>query len=161
LLGLCLHILQFEDTREKLDDTSSSIISAINSRCQCSLTVNHISTAKFLCISDRKVVLYRAVLSGLPDCSQVLSYIQQWINGDQVYIFVQGNRMEVYPNCPTEVDSLTAQAHCLIATPTPTPTPTQAPIFGPAIGGGVGGVVLIGIIIVAIAVCIYRHNKQR
>ena len=78
-----------------------------------------------------------------------------------MYISVQGNRIEVYPNCPTEVDSLTAQAHCSIATPTPTQAPTQAPIFGPAVGGGVGGVVLIGIIIGAVVVCVYRHNKQR
>ena len=70
-----------------------------------------------------------------------------------MYISVQGNRIEVYPNCPTEVDSLTAQAHCSIVTSTP--------IFGPAVGGGVGGVVLIGIIIGAVVVCVYRHNKQR
>ena len=104
--------LQFQDTREKLDDITSSVISAINSRCQCSLTLTTDSEI-FLCTSDQQVVLYRAELSGHPDCAQVLSYIEQWISGGQTSVIVQSNSIKVYPNCPTEVDSLTAQADCV------------------------------------------------
>ena len=153
MVGLCLHLLQFEDTREKLADVTNTIISAINSRCQCSLTVNQISTANFLCTSDGQVVLYRAKLSGHPNCTQVLSYIKQWASEGQTSILVQGNNIEVYPNCPIEVDSLIAQANCS--------TPENR--IG-AIAGGVGGVVLIGIIIVAVVVtcvCIRYKKKQR
>ena len=153
MVGLCSHLLQFEDTREKLADVTNFIISAINSRCQCSLTVNQIRTANFLCTrSDEQVVLYRAELSGHPNCTQVLSIIEQWASGGQMSILVQGNSIQVYPNCPIEVDSLTAQANC------PTPSPNGA------IGGGVGGVVLIGIIIVAVVVtfvCVCRHKKKQ
>ena len=151
MVGLCLHVLQFEDTREKLADITSSIISAVNSRCQCSLTASQISNASFLCTNERQV-LYRAKLSGHPECAQVLSIIEQWASGGQMSILVQGNSIQVYPNCPIEVDSLTAQANC------PTPSPIGA------IGGGVGGVVLFGIIIVAVVVtcvCICRYNEKQ
>ena len=162
MVGLCLHLLQFEDTREKLADVTNSIISAVNSRCRCSLTLNQISTANFLCISDRQVVLYRAKLSGHPNCTQVLSYIKQWANEGQTSILVQGNSIEVYPNCPIEVDSLTAQADCIRPTTVGTHSTPQNHIG--AIGGGVGGVVLIGIIIVAVVVtcvCVCRHKKKQ
>ena len=170
MVGLCLHLLQFEDTREKLADVTSSIITSINSRCQCSLTVNHISTASFLCTSERQVVLYRAILSGHPDCAQVLSYIQQWASGGQMYILVQGNSIEVYSNCPIEVDSLTAQANCSTSSPenhSSTSSPenhssTSSPEnhIG-AIGGGVGGVVLIIVAVVVTCVCVCRYKKKQ
>ena len=83
--------LQFQNTRENLADITSSIISAVNSTCRCSLTVSQISTEHFLCTSDRQVVLYRAELSGRSDCAQVLSYIEQWVSGSQRSILVQGN----------------------------------------------------------------------
>ena len=59
------------------------------------------------------MVLYRAELSGHPDCAQVLSYIEQWISGGQTSVIVQSNSIIVYPNCPIEVDSSTAQADCV------------------------------------------------
>ena len=183
MLGLCSYHLQFQNTREKLTDITSSIISAVNSRCQCSLTVNQISTEHFLCTSDRQVVLYRAKLSGRPDCAQVLSYIQQWVFEGQTYILVQGNIIEVYPNCPIGVSSLTAQANCTrpptVGTDSTSPVTTGAmnnegTVAGEtpessgntvAVVGGVGGVLFIGIIILAAVVafmCIHRHrNKQR
>ena len=153
--------LQFQNTAEKLADITSSIISAVNSRCRCSLTVDHISTEHFLCTSDEQVVLYRAELSGRPDCAQVLSYIQQWVNGSQTSILVQGNSLEVYPNCPIRVQSLTAQTDCVRST---TPGPDSGSIGIIAAGGGVGGVLLIGVIILAAVVtcmCIYRRKKRR
>jgi len=115
-LSLDNHPLQFQNTEGKLADIASSITSAVNSRCQCSLTVNHLTTQLFLCISDQQVVLYRAELSGRPDCAQILSYIEQWVNGSQKSLLVQSNIIEVYHDCPIEVDSLLAQADC--ATPT-------------------------------------------
>ena len=155
MVGLCFDLLQFEDTREKLADVTSSIITSINLRCQCSLTVNHISNANFLCTRDRQVVLYRAILSGHPDCTQVLSYIKQWASGGQTSILVQGNSIEVYPNCPIEVDSLTAQANCS----TPSPENYIGAIGGGV--GGVGGVVLIIVSVVVTCVCICRHKKKQ
>ena len=175
MLGLCFYHLQLQNTRGKLADITSSIISSVNSRCQCSLTVNHISTEHFLCTSDRQVVLYRAELSGRPDCAQVLSYTEQWVFEGQTYILVQGNIIEVYPNCPIEVSSLTAQANCSRPTTVGTEsTSTITTVAGGtpessgnivAVVAGVGGVLFIGIIALATVVafmCIQRHrNKQR
>ena len=164
--------LQFRDTREKLADITSSVISAINSRCQCSLTSSHIRTNSeiFHCTSDRQVVLYRAELSGHPDCEQVLSYIEQWIRGGQTSVIVQSNSIKVYSNCPIEVDSLTAQADCVRPTTfgTDSTTPIATAVEGgfgiTPIAGGVGGVVLIAIIVLAAVlacICVHRCKKKR
>ena len=183
MLGLCSYHLQFQNTREKLAGITSSIITAVNSRCRCSLTANHISSAHFVCTSDQQVVLYRAELSGRPDCAQVLSYIQQRVSEGQAYILVEGNIIEVYPNCPIEVSSLTAQANC--SRPTTVGTDSTSPVTTGVINNeetvagetpgssgnivavvaGVGGVLFTGIITLAAVVafmCIHRHrNKQR
>ena len=171
ILEFCLYVcaLQFQNTREKLADITSSIISAINSRCQCSLTVNHISTEHFLCTSDQKVVLYRAELSRNLDCTRVLSHIEQWASGGQASILVQGNSIEVYPNCPVEVDSLLTPADCTRPTTVGTHSTSSVPsgIEGNlgtiAAGGGIGGVVLIAIIILtAVITCMcVRSQKKR
>ena len=175
MLGLCSYHLQFQNTREKLAGITSSIITAVNSRCRCSLTANHISSAHFVCTSDQQVVLYRAELSGRPDCAQVLSYIQQRVFEGQAYILVEGNIIEVYPNCPIEVSSLTAQANCsrpaTVGTDSTSPITTVAGETSESSGNivavvaGVGGVLFIGIITLAAVVafmCIHRHrNKQR
>ena len=161
-------LLQFEDTREKLADVTNSIISTINLRCQCSLTVNQISTANFLCTSDRQVVLYRAELSGRSDCTQVLSYIEQWVSGSQRSMVVQGSITEVYPSCPIEVDSLMAQTECVRPT-TIGPVTESVEItavggggVGGGVGGAVGGAVLIGIIVLGAVVYVCMHkNKHR
>ena len=116
------------------------------------------------------MVLYRAELSGHPDCAQVLSYIEQWISGGQTSVIVQSNSIKVYPNCPIEVDSLTAQADCV--RPTTFGTDSTMPIatgveesFGiTPVAGGVGGVVLVGIIILAavvVCMCVHRHKTKR
>ena len=115
------------------------------------------------------MVLYRAELSGHPDCAQVLSYIEQWISGGQTSVIVQSNSIKVYPNCPIEVDSLTAQADCV--RPTTFGTDSTTPIatgveesFGiTPVAGGVGGVVLVGIIILAavvVCMCVHRHKTR-
>ena len=160
---LCFYPLQFQNTREKLADITSSIISAVNSRCQCSLTANHISTAHFVCTSDRQVVLYRAELFGHKDCVQVLSYIEQWVRQNQTSVIVQGNSMKVYPNCPIEINSLTSETGCV--RPTTAGPPSGSFQTTEAVAGGVGGVLSIGIIILAAVVacmCVSRHrNKQR
>ena len=157
-----IYILQFQNTAEKLADIASSVISAVNSRCQCSLTEDQISTEHFLCTNDERVVLYRAELSERPDCAQVLSYIQQWVNGSQTSILVQGNSLVVYPNCPITVQSLTAQADCVRST---NPGPQDSGSIGIiAAGGGVGGALFIGIVVLAAVVtcmCIYRRRRQR
>ena len=151
-MGLCLYSLQFRNTEGKLADITSSIISAVNSRCQCSLTVNHLPTQLFLCISDQQLVLYRAELSGRPDCGQVLSYIEQWVNGSQNSLLVQSNIIEVYHDCPIEVDSLMAEADCVTSTSN-TPTATGGMnIIGAIVGVGVGGVLFITMILVALVV---------
>ena len=145
-----------------------SIGSSVNSRCQCSLTVNHITNEHFLCTSDQQVVLYRAQLSGHPDCARVLSYIQQWINGGQTSIVVQSNSINVDPYCPIEVASLTAQADCERSTAVTDSGSVEITDVGGGVGEGVGGavgiVVLIGIIILAavvVCMCIRRHKKNK
>ena len=150
--------LQVQNTREKLADITSSIISAVNSRCQCSLTVNHVSAEHFFCTSDQRVVLYRAELSGHLDCEQVLSRIEQWIGAGQTHILVQGSNTGVYPNCPIEVNSLPTQIDCVRTTTTDT---VSERVGITAVGGGVGGVVLIGIMILAAVVCVCRYKHKR
>ena len=152
-----LIFLQVLNTGEKLADLTSSIISAVNVKCKCSLTINQISTEHFLCTSDRQVVLYRAELSRHLDCEQVLSHIEEWINGSQTHI-VQSNITEVYPNCPIEVDTLPTQIDCVRSTTIDTVSERVGPT---AIGAGVGGVVLIGILILAAIVCVCRHKKKQ
>ena len=105
------------------------------------------------------MVLYRAELSGHLDCEQVLSHIEQWIGGGQTHIVVQGTSTAVYPNCPIEVDSLPTQIDCVRSTTTDTGSER---VGITAVGGGVGGGVLIGIMILAAAVCVCRYkHKQR
>ena len=169
--GIVTHaniFLQFHDTREKLADITSSILSAVDSRCQCSLTVNHISSEHFLCTSDQQVVLYRAQLSGHSNCAQVLLYIKLWVNGGQRSILVQGNITEVYPSCPIEVNSLVAQEDCVRPTTVgPATESVQSTTVGGAVGGvvggvggAVGGVVPIGIIVLAAVVCVCTYKKK-
>ena len=157
--------LQLHNTTEKLADITISIISAVNSRCQCSLTVNHITNEHFLCTSDQQVVLYRAKLSGHSDCARVLSYIQQWVNGGQRSILVQGNITEVYPSCPIGINSLVAQADCARPTTVGPATESVQSItvggaVGGTVGGAVGGVVLIGIIVLAAVVCVCTYKNK-
>ena len=83
------------------------------------------------------MVLYQAELSRHLDCEQVLSHIEQWINGSQTRIVVQGNITEVYPNCPIEVDSLPTQLDCVRSTTIDT---VSERVESTAIEGGVGGV---------------------
>ena len=144
--------------RQKLADITSSIISAVNLRCQCSLTINHISAKHFLCTSDQHVVLYKAELSGHSDCEQVLSHIEQLISGGQTHIVVQGTITAVYPNCPVEVDSLPTQIDCVRSTTTDTGSES---VGITAVGGGVGGVVLTGIMVLATAVCVCRYKRKQ
>ena len=122
----------------------------------------------FLCTSDQQVVLYRAQLSGHSDCARVLSYIQQWINGGQTSIVVQSNSINVDPNCPIEVASLTAQADCERSTAGTDSGSVEITDVGGGVGEGVGGavgiVVLIGIIILAavvVCMCIHRHKQNK
>ena len=150
--------LQVQNTRQKLADITSSITSAVNLRCQCSLTVNHISAEHFLCTSDQHVVLYRAELSGHSDCAQVLSHIEQWVGGGQTHIVVRSTSTAVYPNCPIEVDSLPTQIDCVRSTTTDTGSER---VGITAVGGGVGGVVLIGIMVLAAVVCVCRYKHKR
>ena len=105
------------------------------------------------------MVLYRAELSGHPDCAEVLSHIEQWISGGQTSIVVQGTSIEVYPNCPIEVDSLPTQMDCVRSTTIDT---VSESVGITAVGGGVGGVVLIGIMTPAAVVCVcrYKHNRR-
>ena len=114
------------------------------------------------------MVLYRAQLSGHPDCARVLSYIQQWINGGQTSIVVQSNSINVDPYCPIEVASLTAQADCERSTAVTDSGSVEITDVGGGVGEGVGGavgiVVLIGIIILAavvVCMCIRRHKKNK
>ena len=122
------------------------------------ITINQISTEHFLCTSDRQVVSYRAELSRHLDCEQVLSHIEQWINGSQTRIVVQGTSTEVYPNCPIEVDTLPTQLDCVRSTTIDT---VSERVEITAIGGGVGGVVLIGIMTLAAIVCVCKYKKKR
>ena len=153
---LILIFLQVLNTGGKLADIT--ITSAVNAKCPFSLTINQISTEHFLCTSDQQVVLYRAELSRHLDCEQVLSHIEEWINGGQTCIVVQGTSTEVYPNCPIEVDTLPTQIDCVRSTTIDT---VSERVGVTAIGGGVGGVVLIGILILAAIVCVCRHKKKR
>ena len=116
------------------------------------------------------MVLYRAELSGHPDCAQVLLYIEQWIRGGQTSVIVQSNSIKVYSNCPIEVDSLTAQADCVRSTARTDSGSVEITDVGggvgEGVGGAVGGVVLIGIIILAALVAcmclrIHKKNKRR
>ena len=148
--------------KEKLADITSSVISAVNSRCQCSLAVNHISTEHFLCTSGQQVVLYRAELHGSHDCAQVLSYIEQWVGEGQTSVIVHGNSVKVDPNCPVEINSSTSETDCV--RPTTAGPPSGSFLNTGAITGGVGGVLSIGIIILAAVVagmCVGRHRKKQ
>ena len=123
---------------------------------------------------DPQVVLYRAELSGHPNCSEVLSSIEQWVRVGHASIF-NSNSIAVRANCPTEVESLTAQAECsslttTAATTTITATPTGAlnnngegfGVIGP-VTGGLGGVIFaVGVLTLgAVVMYVYRHKKQR
>ena len=104
------------------------------------------------------MVLYRAQLYGHSNCAQVLLYIKQWVNGVQRSILVQGNITEVYPSCPIEVNSLVAQADCV--RPTTVGPATESVEITTAVGGAVGGVVLIGIIVLAVVVCVCTYKNR-
>jgi len=119
---------------------------------------------------DPQVVLFRAELSGHPNCSKVLSSIEQWVRVGHASILVQRNNIAVRANCPIEVESLTAQAECsrlttTATTTTITTTPTGAG-FGmiELVAGGIGGVVFVIGVLVLGAVLVFmcaRHKKRR
>ena len=79
----------------------------------------------------------------------------------------------MYPNCPIEVDSLTAQADCTCVRPTSLAQTQQHLLqqecmeesFGMTpVAGTVGEVVVVGIIILAAVVaymCVHRHKKKK
>jgi len=120
---------------------------------------------------DPQVVLYRAELSGHPNCSEVLSSIEQWVRLGHASI-LNSNSIAVRANCPTEVESLSAQAECsrLTTTATITTTPTGAlnnngegfGVIGP-VTGGLGGVIFaVGVLTLgAVLMYVYRHKKQK
>ena len=162
-LEFSLYPLQFQNTEEKLADITNSIITAVNARCQCSITANHISTGHFLCTTNPQVVLYRAKLSGRPDCAQVLPYIDNWVSRGPS-ILVQSNSIAVEATCPTEVDSLTAQADCERPTSGTSAALNSGGGFGliGAIAGGIGGVIFVSIIILgAVVVCMCARLKKK
>jgi len=123
---------------------------------------------------DTQVVLFRAELSGHPNCSQVLSYIEHWVRVGHASV-LNNNSISLQASCPIEVESLTAQAECsrlttTATTTTITTTPTGAlndngegfGVIGPVIGGLGGVIFAVGVLTLgAVVVYVYRHKKQK
>ena len=110
-------------------------------------------------------VLYRAGISANDDgdCGNVISRISDWVDAT-VAITVQGNRLDLNPICPLEIDSFEELPEC------PTPFVTdQGPLTEEALdltiiiaaGAGGGGLLLfVCVVIVGVVCCVKKAKKK-
>ena len=180
--------VQFEETSDKLLVITATIISIVSEMCGCLLDEAIISNEEFSCTIEPKEVLFRAVLSGSEDeeCTEVLSYIHQWLETGTASISILGNRVMVSPNCAVEIESFDDPPDCstqpatttlplgtqvttstslkmVTSTPQKASSSGEEPDITLLIGTATGGtVVLVSIfIVIVLIVSIHRQRKKK
>ena len=107
------------------------IASILNTRCNCGLTLAHISQGEFSCQKSEsdKSINYRARIKGTSNRSAIdlVALLQSWVQSGAASINIQSVRYGVHPNCKTALDNIHA-LNCGISPLTPPPpSPSTKP----------------------------------
>ena len=81
-----------------------AVVSAINTRCNCRLPENTISSGVFSCRGAQNVVSYRSTVTGL-NATQLIGHIKDWVSGAAT-IRMDWYLMDVYSSCPVDIGTL-------------------------------------------------------
>ena len=158
-------IIQQRETISKANDIKEEIIRNLNSRCECSLTVDLITDPGFLCSeSDQTVVSFRAELHGSP-IQQLRDSLEEWLNETTSSISVRAISYDIEDYCSVIVHS---EADQPCSYPTGVTTTATAASEGPSydfaiIVGGAAGVLTVLILAVAcgVVICVIVCTKTK
>ena len=145
-------------------DLTSSVESSITDHCKCSLAKDHIVDGEFRCLDvDPEAVIFRAKLTG-SECTQLLSYMEEWVSSGQASALVQGNRLIVDPSCMVGIESLNSAPGCSRPTTAATVTggtaqsapATLVPVIAAVVGVVFAVVIVIALVIIIVCWCCRR-----
>ena len=113
-----ISLLQSDDAIEKSSDIIQEVVNELNSRCQCPVEVDQITTAGFICFPESPTaVTFRAKISGSQQVltSQLISFLEEWTSSS-VLILVQAQLLSVDGSCDVEISSASVP-ECVATTP--------------------------------------------
>ncbi len=133
----------------------SAFAAEVESHCGCGFSSMVMTAPLFRCFpgSDRAVT-FQATLTD----SRLLTPIQDWIQTNG-FIPIQNILIEVDKSCPVEISSL-ADTECTNQ-PTAAGSSDIAAVVGRVAGGAVGLVLLVGVVVIVIAVLLFKGRRQR
>ena len=145
-----------------INDVTTGLVAAIEGRCGCGFTREHISNSFVQCFSESpQQITFRAQLNQTSQSSTVklVSYIEQWIKNPGSLV-VQGSLLQLNSTCPLVIADQFVASECPLDPTTSDPPSSQSDSTG-AIVGGVVGILLALILAITAIVIAYLVLKQR
>lgn len=155
---------QQSGTAGKVEDIKNEIVSNLNGRCECGISISHITNSRLLCPGgDKPAVTFRAKLHGTLNSPvhELSNYLEEWLRVEGSFIVVQSIQYGVINFCSANISSSIEEV-CNNISATSVTT-TQGPGFIVAIIGGVAAVsaVLILAVISGLVICVVVCAKMR
>ena len=149
-------IIQFQDSKDKIEDITIAIVDVLKSKCDCSATTGILNEAVFLCTSDPEVVVYQAIVTGTSSigCSEIVHLMTEWVRNENPNVLVQNNLLTVDGSCAVEIESFGNTPECVDQQEES--DDKMIYIIG---GAGAGAVALIILLLILISVCVYLKAK--
>ena len=119
-----ISLLQSDNAIGKSSDIIQEVVNELSRRCQCSVEVDQITTAGFICFPESPTaVTFRAKISGSQQVlsSQLISFLEEWTSSS-VRILVQAQLLSVDGSCDVEISSA-SDPECVSVSTTSTPSP--------------------------------------
>ena len=159
---------QSDNAIGKSSDIIQEVVNELNRRCQCSVEVDQITNAGFICFPESPTaVTFRAKISGSQQVltSQLISFLEEWTSSS-VLILVQAQLLSVDGSCDVEISSA-SDPECVSVSTTSVSTPT---VSTPSPSGlnvtlisiiAVVAILLLAIIVVILALLLARWKHKR
>ncbi len=147
-----------------MEDVRKGLQEAVNERCECAFTVQHITLGEFQCLANADEVTYCAKINGttIAASSMILAFAEEWVTSSLATLVIQGVRLNIDSTCkPVAINSFTdPECDSTIATELTEEESNSTTL----IVGGVAAVVLLSLIaVVAVTtghVLRRRHAKR-
>ena len=152
---------QSDNAIGKSSDIIQEVVNELSRRCQCSVEVDQITTAGFICFPESPTaVTFRAKISGSQQVlsSQLISFLEEWTSSS-VRILVQAQLLSVDGSCDVEISSA-SDPECVATTPSVS-TPSGLNVTQISIIAVVAILVLSLTIIVAVLALLLARWKHK
>ena len=154
-------IMQGIATTAKLNDITDAAVQNMNQRCQCGLGTEQITEGAFQCFENsEQQVTFRARLHGTAQVtsSQLVAYLETFVNQADSTIAVQGLRLNVDRSCSVVINSF-GDPQCSAASPSSvtlfvttsdstTTVATQPDNTAAIIGGVIAVIVVVAVTVI-------------